>query len=219
MKKLFIYTFFVFILCSSNTISAQCQFGDRYSDCYLNIKKRNKIGDTSAVHYYSNGEYTYFILKRVDFHNNYHYKRDVGYLSRITIKFDSTGRVGMFYYKYNSGFWGSAGHGTEFKNYFDNGNIQLTGWKEKKRGGITFYDTLDHVECDADKLIKLKKFKCVKFCSKWYIILGNQPDLGSYGFFKRRTFIRTNKKNLRRIEINWKDGFSIEPAIVKELIG
>ena len=219
MKKIQNYLLLVSIVCYSTTVSAQCQFGERYSDLYLNIQKQNKRGDTSAVHVYTNGTPSYFILKRVDLHNNYHYKRDVGYKSRITIKFDSVGRVGMFYYKYNSGFWGSSGHGTEFQNYFDNGNIKMIGWKEKKEGGIAFYDTLDRIECETKKLVKLKEVKCVKFCSKWYIILGNHPDLGTYGFFKRRKLIRTNKKNIRRIEINWKDGFIIEDTIVKELIG
>lgn len=125
----------------------------------------------------------------------------------------------MFYYKYNSGFWGSAGHGTEFVSYFENGNIKTKGWKEKKYAEIWFYDTLNNIECDEGKLTKLKKVSCIKFRSHWYIVPGDHADLGPYGFFKRRKLFRENKEKIYRIEIKWKDGFRIDEKILKEKIG
>lgn len=212
------YLLFILILCSSTTVSAQCQFGHRYSDPYLNIKKQNSPGDSSVVFINANGSGSIFSLKKIDCNSNYYYKEEVGYLNRVKIKFDSVGRVNMFYYKYNSGFWGSAGHGTEFVTYFGNGNIKTAGWIEGKYGKIRFYDTLDHAECEAKRLTKLKEVECVKFRSKWYILLRKYPGLESYGFSKRRNLIRTNEKNIRRIEINWKDGFIISDDVIKDII-
>jgi hypothetical protein len=212
------YLFLILSLCFCDTLSAQCQFGQRYSDSYLNIRKRTKIGDSSIVHIYANGSTTVFTLEKIDQLNNYQYKKDVGYLSWVKIKFDSLGRVNMYYFKYNSGTWGSAGHGTEFLNYYSNGNIKIKGWKEKKVGEIFFYDTLNHKECDAGKLVLLKRLVCIEFHSGWYIIPGDYHGLSSYGFFKRRKLVRTNKTKSRRIEINWKDGFKIDDAVVKEMM-
>lgn len=213
------YLLLILSLCFCAALSAQCQFGERYSEMYLNIKKQYRIGDSSVVFAYANGSGSIFTLTEIDRDNNYQYRRDVGYLSEVKIKFDSLGRVNFYYFKYNSGSWGAAGDGTEFADYYENGNVKIKGWKARAYAKFRVYDSLPDIECESGKLILLKEVECIKFRSEWYVLLGKRPELNSPGCFKRRKLIRINKNNLRKIEINWENGFKIDDAIVKEIIG